>query len=194
MVDHVILLEKLEAYGVDNCSLEWFKSYLTNRRQLVSLSGKESGMVNIKHGVPLGPLLFIVFINDLPLHVTSSQIDLYADDTTLIASADYESTQQLQESLNRSVQEVVNWASVNKLPINEKKTKVLLVTGKRLPSKITHTPSITINGTELNNVSSVTLLGLEIDDKLTFDAHVDKICKKISQRALFYGKYDLFFR
>ena len=102
MVDHVILLEKLEAYGVDNCSLEWFKSYLTNRRQLVSLSGKESGMVNIKHGVPqgsiLGPLLFIVFINDLPLHVTSSQIDLHADDTTLIASVDYESTHSSYKS------------------------------------------------------------------------------------------------
>ena len=87
MVDHVILLDKLHAYGLDNTSLSWFQSYLSDRRQFVSMSEKESTTSIILHGVPqgsiiLGPLLFILFINDLPLHVSSANTDLYVDDTT----------------------------------------------------------------------------------------------------------------
>jgi len=89
-------------------------------------------MVLIKHGVPqgsiLGPLFFTVFINDLPLHVSSSEIDLYADDTTITSSADC-GMGRLQDSLNTSVLEVFNWALANRLPLNEKKTKVLTVKG-----------------------------------------------------------------
>ena len=87
----------------------------------------------MKHGVSqdciLGPPLFIVCINDLPLHVSSSNIDLYADDTTISSSADCKNIATLQDSLNRSVVEVVDWANPNKLPLNQKNTKVLLVKG-----------------------------------------------------------------
>ena len=92
MVDHAILLDKLNAYGVTGLSLEWFKSYLSERRQLVSLAGTKSDMTTVRHGVPqcsiLGPLLSIVFINDLPLYVNSFKIDLYEDDTTITSCAD----------------------------------------------------------------------------------------------------------
>ena len=81
-------------------------------------------------------MFFTVFINDLPLHVSSSEIDLYADDTAITLSADCGSMERLQESLNTSVSEVVNWALANRLPLNEKKTKVLTVKGKRLSTKI----------------------------------------------------------
>ena len=74
-------------YGLGRDSLQWFTSYLKNRWQLVKLEDKKSSVAFVRHGIPqgslLGPLLFIVFINDLPLYVTSSRIDLYADDTTL---------------------------------------------------------------------------------------------------------------
>lgn len=192
MIDHSILLEKLQAYGMVNSSVNWFQSYLNDRRQLVSLGGKQSSMTFVHHGVPqgsiLGPLLFIAFINDLPLHVGSSMIDLYADDTTLTSSSNYDSINLLQESLNNSITEVVDWATANKLPINESKTKALLVTGKRLLSKIEVNPTIMVNKTEIELVSSVKLLGLEIDSELSFHPHVDKLCKKLSQRIAILKK------
>ena len=84
----------------------------------------------------LGPLLFIVFINDLPLYVTSSRIDLYANDITLTSSTNDSSIGRLEGTLNSSIAEIVDWAASNKLPIYEGKTKAMLITGKRLPSKI----------------------------------------------------------
>ena len=83
IVDHELLLKKLEAYGIVNTELKWCRSYLNGRKQVVHLSGKESSKAPMKHGIPqgsiLGPLLFILFNNDPPVHV-SSQVDLYADD------------------------------------------------------------------------------------------------------------------
>ena len=94
MVDHSILLQKLQVHGLDSKSLAWFGSYLDERHQLVSMGDKESPTTCIRHGIPqgsiLGPLFFIAYINDLPLHVSSAEIDLYADDTTLISAAHYE--------------------------------------------------------------------------------------------------------
>ena len=89
---------------------------------------------------------------------------------------------KLQDSLNKAVSEVLSWASANKLPINDKKTKVLVVTGKRLLSKIDHAPEVSIGDTKLTNALSAKLLGLEIDHELTFSRHVDNLCKKLSQR------------
>ena len=127
-------------------------------------------------GSILGPLLFTVFINDLPLHVSSSEIDLYADNTTITSSADCGSMGSLQESLNTSVSEVFNWALANRLPLNEKKTKVLTVKGKRLLTKINNPGSL------LSNVVNFKLLGLEIDEELSFSEHITTVCKKVTQR------------
>ena len=175
MIDHTLLLKKLEVHGLRTETLQWFTSYLRNRRQLVKVGDKHSNVANVPHGIPqgsiLGPLLFIVFVNDLPFHVTSSTIDLYADDTTLTSCANYSSINRLEQNLNSSVAEIVKWAASNKLPINERKTKAILIAGKRLPSKINYEMALTINGTELELVPSVKLLGLEIDSELSFNSH-----------------------
>lgn len=123
----------------------------SNGLPLIWRIDKQLNVANVPHGIPqgsiLGPLLFIVFINDLPFHVTSSTIDLYADDTTLTSCASYSSIDRLEQNLNFSVAEIAEWAAFNKLPINESKTKAILITGKRLPSKINYEMALTINGT-----------------------------------------------
>ena len=113
---------------------------------------------------------------------SSSEIDLYVDDTTITSSADCSSMGRLQESPNTSVAEVFNWALAKRLPLNEKKNKVLTVKEKRLSTKINNNPEITCNGSLLTNVMKVKLLGLEIDEELSFSEHITTICKKVTQR------------
>ena len=186
MVDHSIPFQTPQTYGLDNKSSIWFRSYLNERRQLVSKGNIESPTACVRHGVPqgsiLGPLLFIAFINDLPLHVSSAQIDLYADDTTLTSAANFDSVGVLQSSLTTAISEVDQWATANKLPLNEGKTKVLTITGKRLSTRINHDLAIVVNGKQLENVRCAKLLGLGIEHKLTFIPHVEKLRKKLSQR------------
>jgi retron-type reverse transcriptase len=87
MVNHTILLSKLKVYKLDDLSLNWFRSYLSERFQKVIINNYESSAQNIRYGIPqrsiLGPLLFLLYINDLPLYVDHSMSDLYADDTTI---------------------------------------------------------------------------------------------------------------
>lgn len=126
--------------------------------------------------------------NDLPLY-TSAQLDLYADDTTVTASADVKDLATLNSSLNKSVSEIQLWASANKLPLNEDKTKVLTITGKRRVANINRSDiDVIVNGKQLSNVDCATLLGVEIDSKLSFNEHVEKVCKKLASRIAILRK------
>ena len=89
---------------------------------------------------------------------------------------------RLQEPHSKSVSEVFNWALADGLPLNEKKTKVLTVKGKRLSTKIKNNPEITCNGSLLTNVMNVKLPGLEINEELSFYEHITTVCKKVTQR------------
>ena len=99
-VSGMVLLKKLEVYGISRDSLRWFTLYLKDRRQLVKPGEKLSSVAIVRHGILQGsilsPLLFFVFINDLPLYVSSSRINLYADDTTLTSSTNYSSIGRLE--------------------------------------------------------------------------------------------------
>ena len=126
MVDHAILLSKLEAYNFDNNALLWFKSHITDRTQPVSFMGQSSSVRTITTGVSqgsiLGPLLFIVVINELPL------LDLFTDHTTLFSN----NVQDLENIFLSEVANVDEWATTNKLPLNSSKTKIILIDGQRL--------------------------------------------------------------
>ena len=124
-VPHDGLLNKLFRYGIQDQPLSWFESYLTNRTQSVSIENHLSSAANISSGVPQGsvlrPLLFIIYINYLPLAVGLSSVMLYADDTVIFSAAS--SIDQLQLNLSLDLNVVSNWLTANGLFLNLKKTE-----------------------------------------------------------------------
>ena len=132
MVDHSILLQKLEGYGVKGKALEWFRGYLSDRRQRVCIGEAGSEWAEVKRGVPqgsiLGPLLFILYANDLPQVTRNSIVTQNADDTTMTVVA--KDVTSLGEQLKEDLSRVRKWADDNKLLINTQKTQLLLM-GRR---------------------------------------------------------------
>ena len=122
-IDHGILLKKLEHYGMRGVALEWIKCYLTNRKQCVKLNGVSSSYKCIECGVPqgsiLGPLLFIVYINDIQNCSNVLQFILFADDTNIIASD--KNWIHLENKLNTELSKLTAWFNSNKLPLNVKR-------------------------------------------------------------------------
>ena len=130
-INHTLLIKKLEALGIRDGELRWFKNYLSGRKQRVTVNGAVSSWRPVSRGVPqgsiLGPLLFCVFVNDLPENVGTS-VSLYADDTTLYHSCkDYS---ELENTLESSLENVAKWVDDNGLRINVKKTQVMFLSTK----------------------------------------------------------------
>ena len=185
LIDHKILLSKLKHFGVAAKELSLFENYLKDRYQFVHLNGKGSIYKMIEYSVPqgsiLGPLLLLVTINDLPRVVTNSLVDVYADDTTLSASASITNPSLIQNHFQIDQNQVINWSVNNKMILNSSKTKALLVTGKRLESKLNLYPlNLTAHGNSTNEIKSGILLGVTIDSNLNFNDHIDTLFKKVS--------------
>ena len=127
-VNHQILLDKLEHYGIRGTALTWFSSYLSNRSQYVSVNGCNSSHLNISCGVPqgsvLGPLLFLIYINDLPNSSSKLSFYLFADDTNIYFESD--SLNHLQKVINKELRQVKKWLDSNKLALNVEKKLILL--------------------------------------------------------------------
>ena len=140
MIDHELLSKKLSIYGATPSSVAWFKSYLSERKQFISSGKTTSEQLTVKQGVPqesiLGPVLFLLFVNDMPLHVQKSTMDIYADDTTLSLSSNWKTLPLLNQSLSQDLSEKERWDRENKMYMNMQKTKALLVTGKRLRKRM----------------------------------------------------------
>lgn len=193
LVSHDILIEKLRIYGLDECSLGLIRSFLHNRRQRTVIRGSvQSSSQTLTHGVPQGsvlsPLLFLVFINDLPKGVSQpTTVDIFADDTTMSLSSPYTDTSGLCSKLCESTRELENWSRNNRFKLNTKKTKSMFVTGSRLRTKIGGTSVdemriFTSKGEELDNTTSHKLLGVYVDQDLSFNEHVEQLCKKLIKR------------
>ena len=138
-VDHQILLSKLSTYGLSGNSLKWFRSYITDRKQRTSCGNDMSNELPVTHGVPqgsiLGPLLFDIYINDLPCTLEYCCASLYADDTVIYCYGS--SSHEISDKLNRDLLAVANWLNAHKLTLNLEKTKCMLLgSNRKFESKI----------------------------------------------------------
>ena len=181
-VDHEILLHKLISFNLSVESVLWFKSYLSGRRQSVKSKGIKSDYLPIKCGVPqgsiLGPLLFIIYINDLYKYLTECSISLYADDTALYTSAKTQIEIMLNFQLELSL--VQEWLNANKLTLNASKTKYVIFGSRHL---LTTKPDLNlVGGNKIERVSSMKYLGVILDEFLTFDEHINYILTKSSKK------------
>ena len=128
-LDQSILIHKLQYYGITGMALNWFKSYLSNRLQYVDINGSISLMQHITTGVPqgsiLGPLLFLIYMNDLPNVSPLFKYILFADDTSLLNSIEYSipiNDTNMNELMNIELCNICNWLAVNKISVNVSKT------------------------------------------------------------------------
>ena len=180
-VNHKILLSKLEHYGVRGCALEWFGSYLSDRKQYVSVNGSNSNLLSVTCGVPqgsvLGPLLFLIYINDLPNASKKLNFYLFADDTNIY----YESSNlsNLIKIVNRELKSVKKWLDANKLSLNIDKTNYIIFhsSSATVPSDAV----VKIRKKYIKRVKFVKFLGLLLDEHLSWKYHLSELSKKLAR-------------
>ena len=179
-VDHQILLNKLDQYGIRGCALSWFKSYLSRRLQYVTYNGSQSSQQMIKCGVPqgsiLGPLLFLIYINDLCIVCKRTEPVLFADDTNLFSSGS--NAISLQDGVNNDLAIIAEWLKVNKLSLNIKKTHFMCFSAK---NKSRPGISLQIDREAIAEVNKSKFLGVVVDNKLSWKDHISFVCRKVAR-------------
>lgn len=182
-IDHRILKLKLHAAGINGKCLSLLENYLSDRYQVTKINNIISSKHSISFGVPqgstLGPLLFIIFINDLPKHITNVNISLYADDTAFyLGTNNFENT---MHELNLAANNFDNWCKLNRLTLNQKKTKYITF----IPSKaykIKPVSPLKIMNTPIDEVKEFKYLGVTLDSRMTFEKHIATLKQKIVSR------------
>jgi hypothetical protein len=181
-INHKILLQKLHDYGIRGLANKWIQSYLDNRKQMVVFNQNSSNMSSITCGVPqgsiLGPLLFLLYINDLPCCSNNLHFILFADDTNILFS--HKDPKFLERELNKELTIITNWFKLNKLSLNIKKTNFMIFKNK-YSHKLDLNLKIVIDNNELIRVHQTKFLGIIIDDDLSWKTHTTHISKIISK-------------
>ena len=175
-IDHQILLTKLKHLGCDNNVLKFFQNYLEDRTQLVKLEDILSEPKPISCGVPqgsvLGPLLFNIYINDLPHIINHSKISMFADDSTLYHSND--NAQELEDKLNADFMIVHQWLIAHKLCLNIEKTQFIII-GLPKQFKKFENVKISYNNKLIKQSTTIKLLGVTLDSKLNWNKHISNL-------------------
>ena len=180
IIDYNLLLEKLLCYGFTLPALKWIKSYLSGRSQRVYYNGSLSDTKYIYTGIPqgscLGPLLFTIFTNDMPLVLDRANIAMYSDDTTLYMSAT--NVEDLSVALNKELQYISEWVVNNRMVLNISKTKAI-VFGSQHMLKSKPKLCLHLRDVEITQVDETKLLGVTLDSQLTWSTHIENITKKM---------------
>ena len=181
-----ILIKKLNHYGFRGTSLKWFKNYLTGRKQYVELEGFKSNEQVITHGVPqgsvLGPILFLLYINDFP-QATNLFSSLFADDTLLTKSMS--DVKNLYDYANNELIKVSDWFKSNKLSLNVSKTKFMIFRNEKMP-KVNDEFKLFIDNSEIERIGndfdtkSFKFVGISLDEFLNWNQHIHNVNNKIS--------------
>ena len=181
-VDHSILIKKLNSYGIVDRTGDWFESYLTNRTQFYTLNGNKSKQRKVTCGIPqgscLGPLLFIIYLNDFENSLQYSRASIYADDTNVTIASD-----DIQRMIDNASQEMLNlseWMRINKLSPNPQKTEFMII-GHPLKAKHPSLPeSLVLNNHNIKRVTQTKSLGLIVDENLSWEAQFNRTMDKIN--------------
>ena len=173
-VDQDILIKKLSYFGCKGTTLNWFKSYLTNRKQMCKVNQVTSQLRIIRCGVPqgsnLGPILFLIYINDLPNCLRTTTASLFADDTNMTAGGC--SIIDIQTKLNNDLKNIHHWLLANKLTLNKDKTEYMIVGSRQRIRKIEGDPEVKLGNCNIKRVKETKTLGVIIDDQLKWNAHI----------------------
>lgn len=179
-VNHNILLAKLQKYGFHGIVFKWLQNYITKRSQFVSINGCHSNKMDIHCGVPqgsiLGPLLFLIYVNDLCTVSHALFPIMFADDTTLVTS--HSNPNALMKQANEGLSAYNEWFKRNKLALNINKSNFMIFSGKK-----TFSTSLTINiaSVEISRVASTRFLGVIIDEHLNWKEHVRWVMSKVNK-------------
>jgi len=179
-LDHTILIAKLEHYGIRGISLDWFRDYLRDRKQAVKFNKTISDLNTTNCGVPqgsiLGPLLFIIYINDCVKVANSLHFVMFADDTNIFQSdTDIE---LLNRNMNSELGKLSKWFKANKLSLNISKTKFMLFTRRK---NVHPDFKLYIDNREIDRVESMKFLGVLIDEHINWKEHIRLICIKLAR-------------
>ena len=179
VMSHVILKIKLEHYGFRGSYLNFLMDFLKDREYFVNVNGHSSATnisnIGVPQGSTLGPLLFLIYVNDIINSSNILKFILFADDTTIMYK--HSNIKELNDILTNETNKIIDWFSANRLLLNISKSHTMLFTNKQRIHKL----KVSIQNINLEEKEVVTFLGVEIDNKLLWTSHIKHICSKVSK-------------